>query len=461
MTNFLYVGRRFALATLVYFASTAAGQAGGARDDINSWSPGKLRSRGEEAFSLRQFDEALRLYEKAAEKEPDNGTNFYKLFRVHNRMKKYANALTDIEKALELDPSNSDWRIQKAKLLKSLGQCDRSVIEYTQLMESTEVGDDVKALMKEASECDHVIIMAQQALMNEEYEKAAHYFTAAIKYADGRATDLLLQKATAVLEVGEDYYSVISDTGQILKTYPKHLEAYKIRGMAYFWLNEHDTAIQHFREGLKLDPEHKGCKDGHRLVKKIDKKKKKGDVAFEEKKYDEAIQHYTEAIEIEPKHVHFSRMINFLIIQAYSKNKQNTEAIKLALQIAHEDEEALDALWALGDAYTDAEKWEDAIRIFRLALEAAPDSDTEDTQKAKRKVQEAQVALKQSKEKNYYKILGLSRTASKQEIKKGYRKLALEWHPDKNIGTLYLYYEYEKELCAYFVVIMIFGSYSM
>lgn len=33
---------------------------------------------------------------------------------------------------------------------------------------------------------------------------------------------------------------------------------------------------------------------------------------------------------------------------------------------------------------------------------------------------------------DHYQILGLSPSATKEEIKKAYRKLALEWHPDKN-----------------------------
>lgn len=49
----------------------------------------------------------------------------------------------------------------------------------------------------------------------------------------------------------------------------------------------------------------------------------------------------------------------------------------------------------------------------------------------------------------FYNILGLEETATKEEIKKAYRKLSLQWHPDKNPGNSIAIEKFQKISEAY------------
>ena len=38
-----------------------------------------------------------------------------------------------------------------------------------------------------------------------------------------------------------------------------------------------------------------------------------------------------------------------------------------------------------------------------------------------------------SSKKDYYEVLGVSKEASEDEIRRAYKKLAIKWHPDKHV----------------------------
>eukprot|EP00586_Coscinodiscus_wailesii_P001114 CAMPEP_0172482058 /NCGR_PEP_ID=MMETSP1066-20121228/8338_1 /TAXON_ID=671091 /ORGANISM="Coscinodiscus wailesii, Strain CCMP2513" /LENGTH=506 /DNA_ID=CAMNT_0013244929 /DNA_START=213 /DNA_END=1733 /DNA_ORIENTATION=+ len=394
-------------------------------------SAGKIRSNADLAMSEGRFDDAIQYCKQAIELEPQNALNYYKRYRVYNRMNKLESALSDLTKALEYESTKMAYRHQRAKLLVSLGQCNQAVEDYALLMSDSGKGQDASIVdeARKATDCAADINRATVAFTRGNYRLSYDVLTRVLSQTE-RADDLLFMKAESAFHIGE-YYSAVSDTARILKNHGSHLDAYRLRGDAYYRLGENDMAINHYREALKSDPEHKGCKAGHKKVKALVKKVKKAEEAMSAGNYEEALSKWQQAIVLDDSLTVFNHPTLLKISECYSKLGKHNDAIATVRKYMAVSGDTIQGNVALGDALMESEQYEEAVRTYRQAFEDAPEGEDKHIRE---KLQKAETALKQSKQKNYYKILNVSRQATSKEIKKSYRELALKWHPDKNTG---------------------------
>lgn len=91
----------------------------------------------------------------------------------------------------------------------------------------------------------------------------------------------------------------------------------------------------------------------------------------------------------------------------------------------------------------ESEEFDQAIHVLNTAKEHHPSS-----HEMKTLLQKAQVLLKRSKQKDYYKVLGVDSRADDRAIKQAYRQLTRQHHPDKATTQGVTKEEAEKKMAA-------------
>ena len=96
------------------------------------------------------------------------------------------------------------------------------------------------------------------------------------------------------------------------------------------------------------------------------------------------------------------------------------------LQAALQHQYSEDLVVIKADALVKHERWEAAVQLLQQTMQQHGRSN-----KLQKAMQDAQTALRRSKIKDYYKVLGVERDVDDKTLKRVYRKLALQYHPDK------------------------------
>jgi DnaJ family protein C protein 7 len=206
-------------------------------------------------------------------------------------------------------------------------------------------------------------------------------------------------------------------------------DALVLRGRVLYAQGENEKAIQHFRQALSCDPDFKDAVKNLRMVQKLERMKEEGNTAFKSGRFQEAIEIYGKALEIDPS----NKLTNSKILQnralCHSRQKSWKEAIADCDKALELDPGYTKARKTRAKALGESGNWQEAVREYKAIQEENPSEPG-----IAKDIRNAELEEKKAQRKDYYKILGIEKDATEQQIKKAYRKLAIVHHPDKNPG---------------------------
>lgn len=338
------------------------------------------------------------------------------------------NALEDCTRADELDPQNPKILLRLARIYTSLGRPQEALNTFDRISPPASAKDmaPAKAMLKYIGD-------AEEALKNGVTGSMALFALDQAEKSLGlgapKPRKWQLMRGEAYLKMGN--VNALGDAQNVamslLRNNNQDPEALVLRGRALYAQGDNEKAIQHFRQALNCDPDYREAVKYLRLVQKLDRLKGDGNADFKAKRYQEAVNKYTEALEVDPTNKGTNSKLFRNRAVALVQMKEYANAISDCEKAIGLDPSYIAAKKTKANALGQSGNWEDAIREYKALQEADPQDAT-----LAKEIRKAELELKKSKRKDYYKILGVDKDADDSAIKKAYRKQAIVHHPDKN-----------------------------
>jgi len=383
-----------------------------------------IRSAADVATAKGDVAAAIKLWTQVVDAEPSQ-INYFQRASALVKKHQYSAALADLGRAMALDPKFVKGQIFRARVLKMTGACDAAQTEIQAILAAHPAHKEALVELPKVQNCVRLVHEASAQLKAHQWKEAKDTLTAALDIAYD-SNSLMLQRVQCHTALG-DWQSVLVDTRRVLQSDKSSMDALLLRGRAYYYLGEHEPALTHWKEGLRLDPEHKAIKEATKSLRLLTRRIANAEQALQHNRPAEALEDLDAALAHDPSHAVIRPGLLLQKAQALNKLKRWAEAIGAASQVLAQDENNVDALLRRAEAKMGQEQWEQAIADYSKATQI-----NQGHHEAQQGLHRAQAELKRSQQKDYYKELGIPRDANARAIKKAYLKQAMVWHPDKH-----------------------------
>ncbi|XP_042199163.1 dnaJ homolog subfamily C member 7 [Callorhinchus milii] len=386
-----------------------------------------FKEQGNAFYAKKDYNEAYNYYTKAIDMCPKSASYYGNRAATLMMLCRFREALEDAQQAVRLDDTFMRGHLREGKCHLSLGNAMAAGRCFQRVLELEPSSTQAVHELKNAEALLEYERMAEVDFEKRDFRKVVFCMDRALEFAPAcHRFKMLKAECLALLGRYPDAQSVASD---ILRMDSTNADALYVRGLCLYYEDCIEKAVQFFVQALRMAPDHEKARLACRNAKALRAKKEEGNSAFKEGSFDKAYGLYTEALKIDQNNIKTNAKLYCNRGTVGSKLNKMPQAIEDCTNAIKLDETYIKAYMRRAQCYMDTEQYEEAARDYEKIYQA------EKTKEHKQLLKNAQLELKKSKRKDYYKVLGVDKNASEDEIKKAYRKRALMHHPDRHSSS--------------------------